>query len=284
MTAPSLSEELSKMLREVVYCETGTIGPILAKLEEGTKIRRDYFVHGAIAIFAAYLILGHSAELVCNLVGFAYPAYASIKALQTTDTTDDTQWLTYWTVFAFFSVIEFASDKIVGWFPFYWLTKLIFLLWLYLPRTQGAKVVYTRFIVPLVDKYGAQLAAIEKEIKDKLQRPDPTPPVEKPENGSVVSNGDSVVPDLPVENGGDHGNEPNPPPVVEIPPPPVEENIPSKEAIPEESKETPPPSPAIDEPTAPPQGPVDNHSGEKDEHGCSVLTHTDSNLIDAKAA
>ena len=37
---------------------------------------------------------------------------------------DDTKWLTYWVVFALFSVFEFFSDFIFSWFPLYWLVKV----------------------------------------------------------------------------------------------------------------------------------------------------------------
>ena len=40
---------------------------------------------------------------------FAYPAYCSIKALETLNEQDDKKWLTYWVVFAFFSVLEFFA-------------------------------------------------------------------------------------------------------------------------------------------------------------------------------
>ena len=47
--------------------------------------------------------------------GFVYPAYRSIKAIETSIKDDDTQWLIYWVVFACFSVAEFFSDILIGW-------------------------------------------------------------------------------------------------------------------------------------------------------------------------
>lgn len=47
-----------------------------------------------------------------------------MKALESPQKDDDTKWLTYWVVFAVFSVVEYFSDFIVGWFPLYWLLKV----------------------------------------------------------------------------------------------------------------------------------------------------------------
>ena len=52
----------------------------------------------------------------------------SIKALETSSKSDDTQWLMYWVVFSLFSVVEFFSDTVVGWVPFYWLIKVNWIL------------------------------------------------------------------------------------------------------------------------------------------------------------
>ena len=49
---------------------------------------------------------------------------SSIKAINSEEKDDDTQWLTYWVVYAVFSVLEFFTDLLLSWFPFYFLLKV----------------------------------------------------------------------------------------------------------------------------------------------------------------
>lgn len=79
---------------------------------------------GSLVLLAFYLVFGLGQQLVCNIVGFVYPAYQSMKALESSKKEDDTKWLTYWVVFAVFTIVEFFSEYIVCWFPIYWLFKV----------------------------------------------------------------------------------------------------------------------------------------------------------------
>jgi receptor expression-enhancing protein 5/6 len=131
---------------------------LLDVAEQKTGVKRLYLVAGAVAFISLWLIFGYGAQLLCNSIAFVYPAYASIKAVESKQTADDTKWLMYWVVFAFFSVMEFFSDILLNWFPLYWLAKCVFLIWCFAPvASNGTNVIYFRIVRPLFLKHHGQV-------------------------------------------------------------------------------------------------------------------------------
>ena len=71
---------------------------------------------------------------ISNLIGWGLPAYLSFRAIESPGTQDDVQWLTYWVVFGFFVFLEsFALRVVLYYFPWYFVFKSAFVLWLQLP-------------------------------------------------------------------------------------------------------------------------------------------------------
>mmetsp|Transcript_7259 Transcript_7259/g.14353 ORF Transcript_7259/g.14353 Transcript_7259/m.14353 type:complete len:88 (-) Transcript_7259:2183-2446(-) len=84
----------------------------------------------------------------------------SFKAIDTANPTDDKQWLTYWVVFGFTSIIESCASFIIGWIPFYFFLKIAFFVWLYHPNFLGAGIIYTQALRPILLPY---LGKVEKK-------------------------------------------------------------------------------------------------------------------------
>jgi len=142
----------------------GTINDAMTAAEKKTGVQRIYLAYGVLGLNALWLVYGWGAPLLANSIGFLYPAYWSIKALETSDLKDDRKWLTYWVVFAFFSVLEYFSGMLVYLIPFYWLLKCLFMCWCMMPgHNNGSEIIYNRLIKPKFHKHQAQ---IDKVVGD----------------------------------------------------------------------------------------------------------------------
>ncbi|KAL1957660.1 hypothetical protein VTO42DRAFT_5637 [Malbranchea cinnamomea] len=128
--------------------------PFLVNFERQTSVPKVYAFLGVVGIYFFLVFFNIAGEFLVNIAGFIIPAYYSLQALFTRTSADDTQWLTYWVVFAFFTVIESAISA-AYWFPFYYLFKLLLVLWMALPQTRGAQLVFSSFIQPVFARHFA---------------------------------------------------------------------------------------------------------------------------------
>ena len=112
----------------------------------------------------AFVMLGVGQEYITNIIGVAYPAFQSFRALESSGMDDDKQWLTYWVCFGAFNIMDQFAGIILRFIPFYFFLKCAFLIFLFHPSTLGATSVYNNFILPQINQYKHHIETLEKKV------------------------------------------------------------------------------------------------------------------------
>ena len=123
-------------------------------------------------ISSIFCFINLFSKYITCLVGVILPAYWSIKAIESPQYDDDKQWLTYWAIYGLFTLLDQFANIILRIFPFYFIFKIIFLIWCFMPNTMGALFIYNKFVAPYFKKYEDKIdKKIEKFIREgKLRR------------------------------------------------------------------------------------------------------------------
>ncbi|KAK9917558.1 hypothetical protein WJX75_005753 [Coccomyxa subellipsoidea] len=109
------------------------------------------------------------ANVGCQVVGLAYPAYATCKALDQPASAEKAHWLCYWLAFGGLTAVE---GLVTQRFPGYYHLKFLLLLWLQSRRYQGARRLYTEFVRPLIRKAEPKIDAVLTQASTLKERSD----------------------------------------------------------------------------------------------------------------
>ena len=123
-------------------------------------------ISSILIICSVFCFINIFSKYITCIVGVILPAYWSIKAIESPEYDDDKQWLTYWAIYGLFTLLDQFASIILRIFPFYFIFKIIFLIWCFMPNTMGALFIYNKFVGPYFKKYEER---IDKKIEKFLQ-------------------------------------------------------------------------------------------------------------------
>ncbi|KAM2313216.1 hypothetical protein COP2_026814 [Malus domestica] len=88
-------------------------------------------------------------------LGYAYPAYECYKTVEKNKPEVEQLrfWCQYWILVAVLTVCERVGDAFVSWVPMYNEAKLLFVIYMWFPKTKGTSYVYDSFFRPYLAKH-----------------------------------------------------------------------------------------------------------------------------------
>merc|ERR1712164_181254 len=141
----------------------------MQQLEDKTQVKKLYIAAALCVVLVVFILFGFGAGLLCNFVGFVYPAFASFKALDSKNEGEERNWLIYWVVYSCFCLVEGFLEYVLFWVPFYYPIKLAFLCYLFLPQTKGAVQLYEKFLRPALKPYVTLIDGAANDAINKVQ-------------------------------------------------------------------------------------------------------------------
>ena len=134
-------------------------------IQEKTGIKGIFVILGLfLCVLFVYFNIFDS--IITNLVGTLYPLFWTIKSLEQKKIEEQKKWLTYWVVFAFFILVDMSSIVIVKFIPFYFVIKILFLMWLFMPGSSGCEIIYYLVVKKIFRYYEDKIEIYVRGTKD----------------------------------------------------------------------------------------------------------------------
>ncbi|CAD7701423.1 unnamed protein product [Ostreobium quekettii] len=102
-------------------------------------------------------------QAVLTLAAYIWPGYQCFKALEKRRPEELRCWCEYWLVIATFASVERLADFALWWLPMYNLLKILSVVYLWHPKTQGASLIYRQSLQPFL---AAHEARVDRAVGD----------------------------------------------------------------------------------------------------------------------
>ncbi|KAJ4302904.1 ER membrane protein DP1/Yop1 [Kalmusia sp. IMI 367209] len=134
--------------------------PTLNNFEKQTSVPKVYAILGLAGLYFFLVFFNIAGAFLVNIAGFIIPGYYSLSALFSASKVDDTQVR----IGGLRHVFESAVNA-VYWFPFYYTFKFVLVLWMALPQTGGAQIIFRSFLQPVFSRYFSESGSTAANLR-----------------------------------------------------------------------------------------------------------------------
>ena len=113
----------------------------------------DLVLGGGVLVFGLGLLIFQGYNIVCALLTCVYPMIQSVRTIENKNEDDTNTWLSFWTVYGIFQIIEMFFEFILAFIPYYYILRVAFFIFLMAPQTNGAAIIYKSAISPFLKNH-----------------------------------------------------------------------------------------------------------------------------------
>ena len=124
---------------------------------------------GVLALLLIIGVITQGYAIICALLTCVYPMLCSIKTIEGDNEDETTKWLSFWTVFGFFQIIEMFAGFILNFIPYYGLIRILFFLYLMAPQTNGAFTFYSVVLKPYLRAHEKDIQAFIAKVQAQAE-------------------------------------------------------------------------------------------------------------------
>ena len=81
----------------------------------------------------------------------------SVRTIESKNEDDTNTWLSFWTVYGIFQIIEMFFEFILAFIPYYYILRVAFFVFLMAPQTSGAAIIYKSAISPFLKAHKEEI-------------------------------------------------------------------------------------------------------------------------------
>ena len=144
--------------------------PIVRAISKRTNLQPPMVILAVVGILAVLSLSSFLGNIITTLLAFVLPALHTFDALESGNTADAQRLLTYWVVFGLVYSLDELLRGILRFVPFFHVFRCAFLISLFIPKLNGAQLLYVNVVKPFLTKYRSEIDKLIVPLEQKTAK------------------------------------------------------------------------------------------------------------------